>query len=78
MITVAIVAIIVGISVYVWKQRELSIQNKFHSTENSCLEQQLADAEWFAKGQDEQIARLTHTVEELRGTLARRKLKEAA
>ena len=78
MITVAIVAIIVGISVYVWKQRELSIQNKIHSTENICFGHRLANAEWFAKGKDRQITQLEQTIEELQGALARRKRKEAA
>ena len=78
MITGVVVAIVVGAIVYIWKQREILIQNKIHSTENSCLEQKLADAEWFSKGQDEQIARLEQTVEELRHSLGRRKRKEAA
>lgn len=78
MVTGFIVAIILGAIVYAWKQRELLIQNKIHSTESSCFEQKLADAEYYAKGQDEKIAGLEQTLEELRNTLAKNKHKKAA
>ena len=78
MIIVVVVAVIVGISVYVWKQVELSIQYKIHSTEESRHKEELANAEWFAKGKERQITQLEQTIEELQGALARRKRKEAA
>ncbi len=76
MITVAIAALIAGISVYAWKQAELSIQDKIHSTEKSRYKEKLANAEWSAKGKDKQIAQLEHTIEELEITLAQRMRKE--
>ena len=78
MITVVVVAVIAGISVYVWKQVEISIQDKIHSTGESRHKEELANAERFAKDQEMQIALLQQTIDELQDAVARRRLEKVA